>query len=107
MSKNNLYSEFKFKVALEALSGVRTGFLARQHNVSVRTIHNWVQEYRKKFGDEALPTAQQRISESKQLQELEDKHQRAVKLLGEKDLEIEILRDLLKKANPAYSTKSK
>jgi len=36
------------------------------------------------------------------LQEVEEKYQTAVKILGEKELEIEILRELLKKKNPAY-----
>ncbi|MBG9564392.1 transposase, partial [Brevibacillus agri] len=37
--------------------------------------------------------------------ELETENDKLKKLLGEKDLEIAILRDLVKKVNPAYRTK--
>lgn len=107
MKSTTIYDEMRIKVAQEALGGIRVAFLARKYNVTPKTIHNWVKFYKEKFGDEAVPTVQDRISESKRLQDLEDKYEKAMKLLGEKDLEIEILRDLVKKTNPAYKTKSK
>ncbi|MDD9269737.1 hypothetical protein ACFPES_22040 [Paenibacillus sp. GCM10023248] len=39
---------------------------------------------------------------TRRLQEVEERYEKAVKVLGEKELEIEILRELLKKKNPAY-----
>ena len=100
--RHKLYDEYKFKVAQQALSGIKASFLARKYEVSPRTIQNWVKEYRDQFGDEAIPSASQRISDAKRLEELEHKYARAMKMLGEKDLEVEILRDLVKKTNPAY-----
>lgn len=38
----------------------------------------------------------------KRLQEVEARYEKAMKVLGEKELENEILRDLIKKHNPAY-----
>ncbi len=43
----------------------------------------------------------------KRLLEVEKKYEKAVKMLGEKDLEIEILRELLKKPTPAYPKNSR
>lgn len=107
MKRNKIYEEVRFKVAQEALSGVKAGFLARKYEVTPKTIHNWVKEYREQYGDAVLPSVDARISESKRLQELEEKYARAIKILGEKELEIEILRELAKKASPAYQIKSK
>lgn len=42
-----------------------------------------------------------------EFRELETENDKLKKLLGEKDLEIAILRDLVKKVNPAYRTKWK
>lgn len=100
--RSKLYDEFKYKVALEALSGISVALLARQHQVTNRTVYNWVNEYREKFGEEAVPPADRRITEMKRLEEIEDKYNKAIHLLGEKDLQIAILEDLLKKKNPAY-----
>jgi hypothetical protein len=49
-----------------------------------------------------LPPADHQLQELKRLQEVEKKYEKAMKVLGEKELEIEILRELLKKQNPAY-----
>lgn len=49
-----------------------------------------------------LPPAAHQIQELKRLQEVEQKYDKAMKVLGEKELEIEILRELLKGQNPAY-----
>jgi transposase-like protein len=107
MKKNNIYEELRLKVAQEALSGTKAGFLARKYGVTPRTIYKWVQDYKEKYGEEAVPSVDKRIADSKRLHELEEKYEKAMKLLGEQNLEIEILRDLVKKTNPAYPTKSK
>jgi hypothetical protein len=50
--------------------------------------------------DTSLPD--QHLQELKRLQEIEEKYEKAMKVLGEKELENEILRELVKKKNPAY-----
>jgi hypothetical protein len=65
-----------------------------------------VKFYKERFGEEATPSVQERIEDAERVQDLETKMETAIKLLGEKDLEIELLRELLKKANPAYKTNS-
>jgi transposase-like protein len=104
--RNHVYEEVRNKVAQEALSGIRTGVLARKYEVSPKTIRNWVKEYRETFGEDAVPTLDERVQESKRLAELEAKYEQALKALGEKELENNILRELVKKSRPVSMTNS-
>lgn len=104
MQRNKVFEEVRFKVAQEALAGIKTGFLARKYEVSPNTIRKWVKEYQETFGDDAVPTLDERVADSKRLAELEEKYNLALKALGEKQLEIEVLRELVKKSNPASMT---
>jgi len=76
--------------------------LSRKYGVHPETIRSWIREYRDQIEDHEIPPADEQLQELKRLQEVEEKYQTAVKILGEKELEIEILRELLKKKNPAY-----
>ncbi|MNB97837.1 hypothetical protein D3C75_450730 [compost metagenome] len=60
------------------------------------TIRSWIRLYRDEVKDCDIPATDDHLVEMKRLQEVEDKYQNAVKLLGEKQLEINILRGLLK-----------
>jgi transposase-like protein len=104
MQRNKVFEEVRFKVAQEALSGIKTGVLARKYDVTPKTIRNWVKEYQETFGDDAIPTLDERVADSKRHAELEEKYNRALKALGEKQLEIDVLRELVKKSNPASMT---
>lgn len=104
MKSNKLYDEQRIKVAQEAINGTKLSFLARKYPVSPSKITNWVKFYKERFGEQATPSVNERIEDAKRVQELETKMDTAIKLLGEKDLEIELLRELLKKTNPAYKT---
>lgn len=99
--RNNAFKEVRYKVAQEALAGIKVGVLARKYDVTPKTIRNWVKEFQETFGEDAVPTIDERLSDSKRLAELEENYNRALKALGEKELENEILRELVKKANPA------
>lgn len=99
--RNNAFKEVRHKVAQEALAGIKVGVLARKYDVSPKTVRNWVKEFQEEFGADALPTIDERITDAKQLAELEEKYNRALKALGEKELENEVLRELVKKTNPA------
>lgn len=104
--RNHAFEEVRHKVAQEALAGIRTGVLARKYEVSPKTIRNWVREYQDTFGEDAIPTLDERINDAKQLAELEVKYEQALKALGEKELENNILRELVKKSRPASMTSS-
>jgi Transposase. len=104
--RNNAFKEVRYKVAQEALAGIKVGVLARKYDVSPKTIRNWVKEFQDTFGDDAMPTIDERLDDAKRLAEMEEKYNRAVKALGEKELENEVLRELVKKINPALTTDS-
>lgn len=104
--RDNVFKEVRYKVAQEALAGIKVGVLARKYEVSPKTIRNWVKEYQATFGEDAVPTIDERISDARRLAELEEKYNRALKALGEKQLENEVLRELIKKKNPALMTDS-
>jgi transposase-like protein len=89
------------------MTGIKIGVLARQYDIHPETIRGWVRMYRDQVDVHELPPADQQFVELKRLQEMEDKYEKAMKILGEKELEIEILRELLKKTNPAYKKNSK
>ena len=102
---NKLYEGARLEIVKQALSGIKTSVLARQYNLSPKTISQWVRTYRDQVDTNTLPPADHQIAELKRLQEVEEKYAKAMKVLGEKELEIEILRELVKKSNPAYPTK--
>jgi transposase-like protein len=99
---NKLYEKVRLDVVREALSGIKVGVVARKYNLHPETVRNWIRTYRDQVDIHDLPPADHQLQELKRLQEVEKKYEKAMKVLGEKELEIEILRELLKKQNPAY-----
>lgn len=100
-------SEQREKAAQEVLSGIRAAVVARKYGVTPGTVSQWVRDYRAQHGEQDYPYPQDQAEEMKRLLEVEKKYEKAVKMLGEKDLEIEILRELLKKPSPAYPKNSR
>ncbi|MEF2968175.1 transposase [Paenibacillus sp. M1] len=94
--------EFRLKVVREALSGIKVGVLARSYDLHPETIRTWIRTYRDQITDIETSLPDQHLQELKRLQEIEEKYEKAMKVLGEKELENEILRELVKKKNPAY-----
>jgi len=99
--------EVKIQIVKEALSGIKVGVLARMYDLHPETIRLWVKEYRDSIPTEEIPATDEHLQELRRLQNVEQRYEKAVKVLGEKELEIEILRELLKKQNPAYPKNSK
>ncbi|MFC5405763.1 helix-turn-helix domain-containing protein [Cohnella soli] len=100
-------SEQREKAAQEVLSGIKAAVVARKYGVTPGTVNQWVRDYREEHGEQDHPYPQEQAEEMKRLLEVEKKYEKAVKMLGEKDLEIEILRELLKKPTPAYPKNSR
>lgn len=99
--------EFRLKVVGEALSGVKVGVLARKYDLHAETIRKWMRQYRDEISERDIPKPDEQLQELLRLQEVEEKYKKATALLGEKELENEILRELLKKVNPAYQSNLK
>lgn len=71
-------------------------------------LSRWIRQSQTAGWKKAAPEAKKAVPYApspKEFQELEHENDKLKKLLGEKDLEISILRDLVKKVNPAYRTK--
>jgi transposase-like protein len=107
MRAKKVFEEARLKIVREAMSGIKIAVLARKYEIHPETIRNWLREYREQVGDDEIPSTDEQLQELKRLQEVEEKYGKAVKMLGEKELEIEILRELLKKTNPAYPKNTK
>lgn len=99
--KHSKFDELRIEVVEEALDRGNVALTARKHGLSPYSLYKWVKEYR----DEVEIT----MSKKKQLENLSTpqtaegwqvKYEQATKLLGEKELEIAILRDLVKKKYP-------
>lgn len=103
----HLKEEQKLAIVREAMAGVKVGVLARLHSIHPETIREWIRHYRDTIPFEEVPTADSRVQELQRLQEIEERYEKAMKVLGEKELELEILRELVKKRNPAYPKSSK
>lgn len=102
-----LKEEERIKIVKEALAGVKVGVLARMYDIHPETIRGWIRDYRDTIAPEEIPIADEHLQELQRLQEVEQRYEKAVKALGEKELENEILRELLKKKNPSYLKNSK
>lgn len=101
-----LTEEERLKIVREALAGIKVGVLSRIHDVHPETIRGWVRDHRDEVSPEEIPMTDEHIQELQRLQAVEEKYQKAMKLLGEKELENEF-RELLKKKNPAYLKNTK
>ncbi len=70
----------------QAEAGIKVKDLCRQHNVSEQTYYRW----KSKYGGMS-------VSEMRRLKELESENARLKKLVAEKELHIDALKDIVKK----------
>jgi len=102
-----MYEEMRKQVVKEALAGIKVAILARKYGVSPKSINTWVRAYRDQIGNEEIPDPDAHLKDMQRLHDIEEKYEKAIKVIGEKELEIEILRELVKKQNPAYPKNSR
>jgi transposase-like protein len=88
--------DFKLQVIKEAQETGKITLVARRYELNPNMVSRWIREYKDgKFGDVDVPVLPDLDSK-----ELSKENEKLKILLGEKDLEIAILRDLIKKKNP-------
>jgi len=92
--------EFKQKIIKEALETGNCSIVGRKHNISSSIVARWVREYKRNNEPAGINKNQLINYEPTNIKNLEKENESLKKLLGEKDLEIAILRDLLKKTRP-------
>jgi len=110
MKRNRYTVEFKQQVVREVQEVGNAAQVARRYDLNPPLIYRWMSESKHRKWFEAGPEAkrvQAYTPTPREFESLEHENDKLKKLLGEKDLEIEILRDLLKKRDPAYRTKLK
>jgi transposase-like protein len=97
--------ETKKEIVAEVVAGYRTEAVARRYGVSPDTVSKWVRQYRDEVGEimaRKRKTEEQLLQDAERLKELERKYQEALKLLGEKDVQIQMLEEIIKKNHPEW-----
>ncbi|WP_053073732.1 transposase [Bacillus sp. LL01] len=106
MSKRNgPMEDVKKQYVRMALESGNTAFIARKTGVSSSTLGNWIKQYRDEIEAEMETDGVTPLSESPSTQELQKKYDHAMKLLGEKELEVAMLREMVKKNLPTFRNK--
>lgn len=109
--KGKVYpKEFKEMVLQEINETNDVAQVARRHELSTKTIYNWRKQATHKAWEVTSPEAKKTAvytPTAQEFKDLESENGHLKKILGEKDLEISVLRDILKKAHPGYRTKSR
>ncbi|OYD06129.1 transposase [Paludifilum halophilum] len=96
MKRQNYSNEFKVQVSKEAFEVGNKAGVARRYEIGPNLLHRWIRQYQEGHFDDVDPSA----IPNRQVGEVAKENDRLKQLLGEKDLEIAILRDLVKKKNP-------
>ncbi|TDT51970.1 transposase [Fonticella tunisiensis] len=96
VTKRKFTPEFKEKLIKEAIETGNASLVARQYEISPSLLSRWVRQYKNPQNNNTL-TKESKITSHADIKALEDENNTLKKLLGEKDLEIAILKDLLKK----------
>jgi len=100
--------EFKEMVIQEANEANDVAQVARRHELDPKTIYRWRSESKHKAWEATEPTAKKTTvytPTAQEFKQIETENDQLKKLLGEKDLEIAILRDLIKKTQPGCRIK--
>lgn len=96
-SKQNRYPiDFKQQIVKEAMETGNATLVARKHDLVAGTVTRWIRESKNL---NKATTKSSRCNHDQDITEVTKVNDQLKKLLGEKDLEIAILRDLLKKTN--------
>jgi transposase len=97
-AKPTKYSmEFKIQLVKEALEVQNSALVARKYEVAPKRVQDWVRKYQAGELGDGVPLAEFPPLDAKKIAQ---ENEKLKGLLGEKDLEIAILRDLIKKKNP-------
>lgn len=96
--------ELKEEILREVKEVGNVSLVSRRHGISKSTIFTWIRDSNNKDEIKVKPWRKALIEGDKELEneltEVTKENDQLKKLLGEKDLEIAILRDLIKKSNP-------
>ncbi|EYE87219.1 hypothetical protein Q428_14525 [Fervidicella metallireducens AeB] len=107
--KRNIYSQdLKEQVLKEVKETGNVALVARKHNIARTTVDSWIKQAKSgKPLTDSKPISNVNLNKAydNEIKEVKSENDQLKKLLGEKDLEIAILKDLLKKTNPQLKIK--
>lgn len=108
MERKRYPKEFKEQLIQEAKEIGSVGQVAKRHGISAKSLYRWIEESKHKSWRETPKEAKKVVSYLPSPQEyksLESENEKLKQILGEEDLEIAILKDLVKKKNPGFLIK--
>jgi transposase len=109
MRSRSYTKDLKNEIIREVQEVGNVSLVARRHGISKSTIFTWIKASEKKDEIKVKPGRKPLIEGNNNLEnelnEVTNENDTLKKLLGEKDLEIQILKDLIKKANPQLKIK--
>lgn len=94
MKKHDLFEGTKKEIARQAILTGNAAKVARHHGISRFTVSKWVHSYRDEIEKEMDLHPEDSVSEK--YGEWKEKYDRAEKLLGEKELQIQVMKDYIK-----------
>lgn len=102
MTKKQYTEEFKEQLIKECQEVGNIALVARRHDISPNTIHTWIRNFKKRGSISPLPKneAKRFLEIENRLKNISKENNTLKKLLGEKELELAVLRDLRDKLNP-------
>ncbi|MFC0273220.1 helix-turn-helix domain-containing protein [Metabacillus herbersteinensis] len=100
MKKIEVIEDVKKKYVRMALETGNLSSIARKAGITRDTLRSWVKVYEDEIREVMEQDGTTTLSEHPSKDELMDKYEVAMKLLGEKELEVALLKNLLKKDNP-------
>jgi transposase-like protein len=89
--------EVKKQYVRMAIESGNAAHIARKVGVNSKTLNNWVKQYRDEVEAEMENEGVSPLSDSSSTSDLQKKYDQAMKLLGEKELEVALLREQIKK----------
>lgn len=96
--------ELKESILNEVKEVGNVSLVSRKHGISKSTIFTWIKNSKQKDEIKVKPGRKANNFE-KEITKITQENDTLKKILGEKDLEIAILKDLIKKANPQLRIK--
>lgn len=109
MKGKSFTKELKEEILREVKEVGNVSLVSRRHGISKSTIFTWIKNSKIKDEIKVKPGRKTLVEGDNELEseltEVTKENDQLKKLLGEKDLEIAILRDLIKKANPQLKIK--
>ncbi|MBC7129654.1 transposase [Candidatus Bathyarchaeota archaeon] len=106
MTRKQYSPEMKMQIVKETLETGNASIVARRHDIAPSLVARWVRCYKRygTFLQKGTPGTNG-AGTPHDYKRMAQENEQLKKLLGEKDLEIAILRDLLKKTNPPLPIK--